>query len=60
MDEEETINEEVMIAASVTIRQKHKAFLEQNPDINFSGLVRKWLDKEIQLRKTNNNIMEAE
>ena len=47
MDDEK---KEHMVIRSVTITKEHKKFLEDNSDINFSGLIRNHLDKYIILK----------
>jgi hypothetical protein len=39
--------EQRMLVRSVTIKQEHKKYLDEHPDINFSGLVRKCLDEHM-------------
>lgn len=36
-----------MVKKSIEIHQRHEQWLEDNPDVNLSGLVRKTLDERM-------------
>lgn len=46
---------EKMLIKSVTIKPQHKQYLDEHPDINFSGLVRKCIDEHMKGNETTQN-----